>query len=163
MLKYTDNLKYDFHPELHWQSVDQLVNKWLKSRQELILLFCAVDSLRDFAPKSTPAAVKVKAFCQSMIDYISAGHFKIYDELIDEISELEDDADDLITGILPQIQTSTEIAIEFNDRYADANIKEITPQIARHLSLLGEKLAERFELEDRLVEILHSRQHALAA
>ncbi len=156
-------LKHSENTQQHWGAVDKIIDKWLKERQELILLFCAVDGLREFTPRSTPIAVKVKAFCQVMIDYMSAGHFEIYDELMHEADEFEEDYRDLIKSILPRIQVSTEMAIEFNDRYADANIKEIHPEMAHHLSMLGEKLAERFELEDRLIEVMHSRHREMVA
>lgn len=157
MLKHNDNTNE------HWGTFDKIIDKWLNERQELILLFCAVDGLREFTPRSTPIAVKVKAFCQVMIDYMSAGHFEIYEELMHEADEFEEDYGSLINSILPRIQESTELAIEFNDRYADADVKEIHPEMARHLSVLGEKLAERFELEDRLIEVMHSRHREMVA
>lgn len=156
-------LKHSETTHEHWGTVDKIIEKWLNERQELILLFCAVDGLREFTPRSTPIAVKVKAFCQVMIDYMSAGHFEIYEELMHEADEFEEDYGDLINSILPRIQMSTEIAIEFNDRYADANVQEIHPEMAHHLSALGEKLAERFELEDRLIEVMHSRHREMVA
>lgn len=156
-------LKQNENSNEHWDAVDKIITKWLKERQELILLFCAVDGLREFTPRSTPISVKIKAFCQVMIDYMSAGHFEIYDELMHEADEFEEDCGDLMKSILPRIQISTEVAIEFNDRYADANITMIHPEMARHLSMLGEKLAERFELEDRLIEVMHSRHKELVA
>ncbi len=155
--------KHSTNTNEHWGAVDKIIEKWLVERQELILLFCAVDGLREFTPRSTPISVKVKAFCQVMIDYMSAGHFEVYEELMHEADEFEEDYGDLIKSILPRIQVSTEMAIEFNDRYADADIKEIHPEMARHLSMLGEKLAERFELEDRLIDAMHSRHRELVA
>jgi regulator of sigma D len=157
MLKHNDNL----HDQ--WDNVDRIVSRWLKERQEVILLFCAVDGLREFTPRSTPIAVKVKAFCQVLIDYVSAGHFEIYDELMREAADFNEDCRPLMKDILPRIQESTEVALDFNDRYADAEVETIHPAMARDLSVLGECLAERFELEDRLIESMHACHRELVA
>ncbi len=57
-------------PTDHWGSVDKLIKHWLKERQELIVLYCKVDGLKEFTPQDTPIAVKVQALCQVLIDYV---------------------------------------------------------------------------------------------
>ena len=158
MLKHANTSKE------HWGTVDKLVDRWLKERQELILLYCAVDGLREFTPKETPVAVKVQAFCEVLIDYMSAGHFEIYDELLQEAADFDDDYQEMINTILPRIQSSTQIALDFNDHYADKAIDDTAmPQLAADLSRLGEKLVERFDLEDQLIESLHNRHREMVA
>lgn len=157
MLKHNDN------PSTHWDTVDKMIARWLHERQELILLFCAVDGLREFTPKSTPVSVKIRAFCQVLMDYVSAGHFEVYEELMQEADDFEDDYGPLVNSIMPKIQLSTELAVDFNDRHADSDLKTIQPEMARELSALGEKLAERFELEDRLIKIMHQNHREMVA
>ncbi len=158
MLKQANNQKE------HWGTVDKLVDRWLKERQELILLYCAVDGLREYTPKDTPVTIKVQAFCDVLIDYMSAGHFEIYDELLQEAKHFNDDYLDLANSAFPRIQSSTQTAVDFNDKYTRADIvEEQMPELAADLSELGEKLVERFDLEDQLIEALHNCHRELVA
>lgn len=158
MLKHRENLSE------HWGTVDKLVDRWLRERQELILLYCAVDGLRDFTPKETPINVKVQAFCDVLIDYASAGHFEIYDELMQEAADFQEDYKDFTATILPRIQESTEIAVEFNDKYLNTELEaDDMPALSTDLSKLGEHMVDRFELEDQLIDVLHNRHRELVA
>ncbi|PIE42036.1 MAG: sigma D regulator [Gammaproteobacteria bacterium] len=148
----------------HWGTVDKLVESWLKERQEMILLYCAVDSLKEFTPKDTPTEIKVQAFTDILIDYVSAGHFEIYDKLFQEAADFNEDHTDFAHSILTRIQASTQIAVDFHDKYANQNIgNAIIPELAADLSHLGEKLVERFDLEDQLIEMMHNRHRELVA
>ncbi|MCG8668492.1 MAG: sigma D regulator [Pseudomonadales bacterium] len=158
MLKHAESKKE------HWGTVDKLVEGWLKERQELILLYCAVDGLREYTPKDTPVAIKVQAFSEVLIDYMSAGHFEIYDELLQEAQDFNEDYSELANTVLPRIQSSTQIAVDFNDKYTGKDISEdVLPELATDLSRLGEKLVERFDLEDQLIEVLHNRHREMVA
>lgn len=144
------------NPNEQWGTVDKLIKHWLKERQELIVLYCKVDGLKEFTPQDTPIAVKVQALCQVLIDYVSAGHFEIYDRLLREAEEFNDDYQDLIARILPQIEKSTSLALEFNDRYATVELCEKSMNtLARDLNALGLVMVERFDLEDQLIASLH--------
>lgn len=145
----------------HWGTVDKLVEKWLHERQEVILLLCAVDGLKEYTPKNTPISVKIQALCQILIDYVSAGHFEIYDELMSEAEEFGDNTD-LAKSLYPKIQVTTDVAIKFNDKYdSPDHCDELMSNLPKDLSKLGEHLEERFELEDQLIEVLHLRHKEL--
>lgn len=147
-----------------FEQCDKAIQHWLKQRQELIVLYCKVDGLREYTPQDTPIAVKVQALCQVLIDYVSAGHFEIYDRLLQEAEEFNEDHRALLARTLPEIEKSTELAVEFNDRYAsvekcERNIR----RLARDLNTLGLVMVERFELEDRLINSLHERHRQQVA
>jgi len=157
-------LKQDESKTQHWGKVDQLIENWLKERQDLIILYVAIDGLKELTPNDTPISVKLQAFSQMLIDYVSAGHFEIYDELTQEAGEFQEDYSELVQSTLPRIQESTVLALDFNDKYANLELcVESLQQVAIDLSLLGEKIVERFELEDQMIEALHNRHRELVA
>lgn len=130
-----------------------LIERWLNERQELILLYVAIDGLRQFTPKGTPIGVKVQAFCQVLMDYVSAGHFEVYDRLISDTDATPAVTDKTLLGFLSGIQKSTDMAVTFNEIYdTDQHCSEELISLPEDLSKLGELLAERFDLEDQLVE-----------
>lgn len=147
-----------------WESVDKSIEKWLNERQELIILLCAVDGLREFTPE-TPITVKLQAFCQVLIDYVSAGHFEIYNQLIKEAESFgEVDGASILNARYPVIQKSTDLAIQFNDNYEEINDKQLyKAALSKDMSQLAEILEERFALEDELIELLHNRHRELVA
>ncbi|PCJ40537.1 MAG: sigma D regulator [Moraxellaceae bacterium] len=157
-------LKQDESKTQHWGKVDQLIESWLKERQDLIILYVAIDGLKELTPTDTPISVKLQAFSQMLIDYVSAGHFEVYDELTKEAEDFQEDYSGLVQSCLPRIQQSTELALDFNDKYANLELcVESLNQVATDLSLLGEKMVERFDLEDKLIETLHTRHRELVA
>ena len=151
-------------PNEQWGTVDKLIGHWLKERQELIVLYCKVDGLKEYSSKSTPIAVKVQALCQVLIDYVSAGHFEVYHHLMKEAEEFNEDYKALIGNIFPEIEKSTTVALEFNDRYATAEqCEKCLETLARDLNALGMVMVERFELEDQLIASLHDCHRELVA
>jgi regulator of sigma D len=52
--------------------------------------------------------------------------------------------------VYPRLLASTEKAVEFNDRYEHASAEVRRRDLPGDLSRLGEELALRFEIEDRL-------------
>jgi len=147
-----------------WGNVDKQIKLWLKERQELIVLYCKVDGLKEFTPQDTPIAIKVQALCQVLIDYVSAGHFEIYQHLMREAEEFADDCNGLVNKLFPQIEKSTEVALDFNDRYASVELCEQSmPTLAKDLNHLGMLMVERFELEDQLIDALHNRHREMVA
>jgi len=148
----------------HWGKIDKLITSWLKERQDLILLYVSVDGLKELTPNNTPISIKLQALSQLLIDYVSAGHFEIYDELVQEAEDFNEDHSKLFNSLLPRIQESTELALEFNDKYAKLELcVESMTTMAEDLSLLGEKMEERFSFEDQMIEAIHNRHKEMVA
>ncbi len=141
-----------------WDAIDALIHRWLKERQELILLLCAVDGLREFTPTHVPIKIKLQAFCQVLIDYVSAGHFEVYECLLKEADAFGEDGNALLNARLPIIQHSTDLAVDFNDKYdrTSENDQTLRGLLGRDMSRLAEALEERFEAEDHLIHTLHT-------
>ena len=62
-----------------WGGVHQLIDRWLKERQELLVHYCDLsDTARGTA--SEDLGKKLERLCQILVDYTSAGHFEIHVE-----------------------------------------------------------------------------------
>ncbi len=96
--------------------------------------------------------------CEVLVDYVSAGHFEVFYELIREAEAFGDGSDKLANTIIPQITDTTEVILGFDEKYPLP--ENIPANYTADLSLLGEILERRFELEDRLIVGLH-RAHAV--
>lgn len=139
--------------EERFQAVNQMIARWLYERQNLIVQFCALSGIHDARPTSDSMTKRLEHFCQLLVDYVSAGHFEIYYELIREAEAFGDGSADLAQALLPHLIDSTEIAMSFHDKYTDAQTP--SEDLPVDLSNLGETLASRFDDEDRLIDTLH--------
>jgi regulator of sigma D len=92
-----------------------------------------------------------------LIDYIATGHFELYSR-ISEGKERRTEIIKLANTIYPRIERTTALAVEFNDTYDGGNkfTDELKNQLPNQLSMLGEELATRIELEDQLINTLLS-------
>ncbi len=127
----------------------EMVEKLLVERQEMLVLFCQVAGLDPFTDKAS-VSERLQRFCQVLVDYMAFAHFEIYDRLA---RGKERRAGILATAeeVYPRIASLTEQAVEFNDKYDDTSPRADLSELAADLSHLGEVLAERVELEDRLI------------
>ena len=138
-----------------WGGVNDLIDKWLKERQALIVSLC--DLSVNPGSSQENKAEKFQSFCQLLVDYVSVGHFEVYEQLVAEAAEYDDGGIELAKKILPQIQLSTEQSLAFNDRFDDIHkVDDGIEGLIEELDSLGKTLEERFELEDTLIEALHS-------
>ncbi|MBS4149814.1 sigma D regulator [Pseudomonadota bacterium DY0742] len=134
-----------------WGGVHLLIDRWLQERHELINAF---DQLR--VENSDDARKALVWFCELLLDYVSAGHFEIYEQLIGEAEAFGDERGiELARQIYPRIQVITEVALAFNDRCDQGDCLN-SPGLEGELQRLGQLLQERFELEDCLIEVLHN-------
>jgi len=98
--------------------------------------------------------------CQILVDYVSAGHFEVYEQLLQEGMEFNDGGIELARSIYPRIEKNTQVCLEFNDGCeAVSSVKMLNSS----LSELGEALEERFMLEDQLIEVLHESHRDLVS
>ncbi|NIB39574.1 sigma D regulator [Pseudomaricurvus alkylphenolicus] len=140
-----------------WGGVSEIIDRWLQERQELLVRYCGLSD----APDSSDAAQQLQSVCQILVDYVSAGHFEVYDKLIKEGREFEDEtALEEASKLFTAIDQTTEFALDFNDKYLETDDLEA---LAPDLSKLGEVLAVRFEAEDRMIEVLHIAHKDLVA
>lgn len=133
----------------------ELVRKLVTERNEVLVLFCrlaGLDSFEDKSAKTAPAEL-LESFCQILVDYIAAGHFILYDRVL-RGEERREEIRKVAEEIYPAIAKTTETALDFNDKYNCEDQCQITNSLFQDLSKLGEVLAQRIELEDRLARML---------
>lgn len=139
-----------------WGGVSELIDRWLKERQELLVHYCDLSGTTDFS-RTEPLRHKFVRLCEVLVDYVSAGHFEIYEQLIREAREFNDGGLELAAKVYPRIEKTTETALNFNDQLNGQSLTEDQARaLFQQLSELGETLETRFEMEDFLIEHLHN-------
>ena len=150
-------MEKNIKPNEFWPWVHERIKHWLKARRLLLVTFCELSSAKDFHSYDPNQGQLLQTFCQQLVDYISEGHFEIFEQLINE-GHLFNDAEALASGkkLLPTIYALTDLILDFNDKYLAT---DDLSSLAADLSSLGENMAQRFEIEDNMVNILHSAHY----
>jgi regulator of sigma D len=145
------------------QKLNAVIDAWMEERQELIVLYCSLCGVSTLAdnPDQETVLIRLKAFCETLVDYMSAGHFEIFEPIFEEA----EDAHKLqkIQKTYTPIEQSTQIILNFNDTYdtKDHCIKALSI-LPAELFKLGELIMERFENEDSLIDLHKSFQETLS-
>lgn len=136
-----------------WGGVSAIIDKWLLDRQDLLVQYCKLSEIAELINENDTYGIAVRKLCQIMVDYISAGHFEVYDQLVKEGLEFDDKQALASAGkSFKLIDSTTELILDFNDKYQEVDDLNT---IETDLSSLGEVLASRFEAEDSMIEVLH--------
>lgn len=137
---------------IHSKAMPDLVAKMLAERQEILVLFNCLVELKPFTAVS-PVQPLLQQFCQVLVDYVALGHFEVYQCLEENAGDTEHcrRVKQLAQELYPRIAETTQAALDFNDRYDCEDHCEILDALCEDLSRLGEQLATRIELEDRLI------------
>lgn len=143
-----------------WSGSHQAIDNWLHERQLLLIEYFKLAGLPPYERENNvlPECEELGEFCGLLMDYISAGHFEIYDQLISAVSTLPQSTRDLANRVFPLIAETTEIALDFNESYCDLSPKSPLPGFDAALSQLGEALELRMEFEDQLLQTLEQHQ-----
>lgn len=136
-----------------WGGVNEIIDRWLEERQQMLVQYCALSGL-DQKLSDVQRGEKLRSFCEILVDYVSAGHFEVYDQLIKEGREFDDtDALREAGALYDVVDKTTEQLLDFNDKYLETD--DMTT-LTSDLSVLGETLEIRFSAEDRLIAVLHT-------
>jgi regulator of sigma D len=141
---------------IHSKAIPDLINKLLRERQEVLVLFnrLAAAKLEVTRDEVDPL---LRRFCQVLVDYAALGHFEVYqcfEDLAQDTARCRK-IKRLARELYPRIAATTQRAIAFNDRY-DTPQQPLTA-FREDLSSLGEQLATRIELEDRLIAAVNQQ------
>ncbi len=151
MLEYCETAKE------RWGGVSNIIDRWLQERQDMLVQYCKMpvgDDDGDQGPQ-------LQKLCQILVDYVSAGHFEVYDQLMREGREFNDsEALKEAEQLYSTVDTTTEYVLDFNDKYQET---DDLSTLEEDLSKLGEVLETRFEAEDRMIAVLHVSHKGLVA
>lgn len=145
------NAAVQINPERRQQAY-QLITELQTERQKVWSLYCHVAELKPFSA-NVSVRKKVAQFSEILIDYISLGHFGIYERLLAG-AEHRAPVLSVAKEIYPELSATTEAAVSFNDKYENGKGKDIFDDLKQDLSTLGENLAKRIDLEDRLCALM---------
>ena len=133
---------------------NKLVDRWLHVRKHLLVAYYNLVGIKP--GKESFMRLNEKAlddFCQSLVDYLSDGHFNIYERII---REMEGTTPYLAASKLyPLLEANTQQIMDYYDSTLENAIDHDNYlEFQQALSDLGEALEERFTLEDRLIALV---------
>lgn len=139
----------------------KLIDDLLQQRQRMLVLLWELSKLDlnvvDIAIKDV-----LNDFIEILVDYIACGHFGLY-RRIAEGNERRYPAVETAEEIYPRISRTTDVAVEFSERYEAADDVRLRSHLAKDLSTLGEEVTTRIELEDQLILALLGPEYAIPA
>jgi regulator of sigma D len=115
------------------------------SRQRLISYLVKLNQALDRDLTDLSQALLTR-FCESLVDYLSAGHFNLFQRVV------------LAPDEYAAIESTTALAMTFNDRFA-GRVDIDTAQVKGALEHLAQILGTRFELEDDSLLADRCRRH----
>ena len=132
---------------------NELIDQWLYARKHLLVAYYNMVGIKP--NKESHTALNEKAldnFCHNLVDYLSAGHFNIYERII---SEMEGSSPLLAaTQIYPQLEANTQQMMDYYDTCLENAIDHDNYlEFQQALSDIGESLEARFALEDKLIAL----------
>jgi regulator of sigma D len=130
----------------------ELIVKLQNERQEVLSLYCNFAGLKPFSANE-PVKSLLTQFSQILVDYVSLGHFGVYERLLAG-TERRSGMLSVAKEIYPEFSATTDAAIAFNDKYDNVEKIDFFESLEQDLSILGENLAKRIELEDRLCQVM---------
>lgn len=137
---------------VHSKALPELAAKLLTARQESLVLYQKLAALKPRARIEPVQQHLLQRFRQALVDYLALGLFEVYQALEEQPADSPyRQARDLARRFYARIARTTQAALAFHDRY-DSDLSTPTlAELGEELSRLGEHLAVRIELEDRIL------------
>lgn len=142
-----------------WGGSSDIIDRWLASRRQLLVSYWALATNAPSGRATLPEAERVAEFSDLLMDYVSVGHFEVYERIVSGCERHGGNCLAQTQRLYPRIAETTQQVLRFNDRYAELQSDDSLLELDADLSKLGEALEQRFELEDKLIASLHQHQH----
>lgn len=130
-----------------------LVDFCLRSRRQLLIAYYHLVGIKPNKESLTTLDENaLDNFCQGLVDYLSTGHFTVYERFIEEMEGSEQLAKAAI--IYPSLQANTEMIMRIYDTHLEGAIDhDNCLEFQNALSEVGEALEARFTLEDKFIQL----------
>lgn len=125
------------------------IDNMLDERQQTLVMLCKVSGRPPYGSGEQRKDL-LPEFCQILTDYIALAHFVLY-ERISEGQERRSKVLEVAREIYPEISATTDAAMDFSERFAEGANGMDDQGLQQQLSQIGEHLAARIELEDKLI------------
>jgi len=126
------------------------INTLLEERQQVLVAMCELAELESGDVPSETVIYNLRGFNQQLVDYTALGHFEIYERIIDG-KERRGNIKMVADRVYPSISETTQLFVEFNDKYEGADEADSISGLYQDLSSIGEAMADRIESEDMLL------------
>src|SRR5210317_934519 len=126
------------------------INSLLNERQKVLVSMCELAELESRDVSSEAVIHNLRSFNQRLVDYTALGHFEIYERIIDG-KERRGNIRRVADQVYPAISGTTQLFVDFNDKYEGVDEPESLVNLYTDLSSIGEAMAERIESEDMLL------------
>lgn len=126
-----------------------MIGKLVEARSAMLSLYSELARAKPF-PSNPEVGPLLEEFCESLIDYAANAHFQLY-RYFAENNERRKEILDVAERVYPPIMEVTNVILDFNDKYDCRDQCHNLDALERDLSILGERLADRIELEDMLI------------
>lgn len=137
------------------QTVREKFHTLLQTRTETLALFSSLVGMRPFTTESGVQMV-LQEFCESLVDYSASAHFQLY-SYIESGQERRASVCKLAEQYYPRIAQTTQLILEFNEKYESEESSEDLGRLDKDLTVLGEALAERIQYEDQIISAMSAR------
>jgi regulator of sigma D len=128
----------------------EIINSLLQERQQVLVSMCELAELESGEVPPVTVMHNLRNFNQQLVDYTALGHFEIYERIIDG-KERRGNIKLVADSVYPLISGTTQLFVDFNDKYEGIDEPESLTNLYRDLSSIGEAMAERIEYEDKLL------------
>jgi len=130
----------------------QTAKSLIESRTQALALYKDVMSYQPFDDSSTFREI-LEDLCEMLVDYTGKVHFNLLNNIQDDY-ELDDNILALTADISHQLVDNTQQILDFHDLY-NSDVKEThMEKLNQSLSELGEIIADRITLEDKIISII---------
>ena len=126
------------------------INNLLNERQQVLVSMCELAELEASDVPPVTVMHNLRNFNQRLVDYTALGHFEIYERIIDG-KERRGNIKMVADRVYPLISGTTQLFVDFNDKYEGVDEPESLTNLYHDLSSIGEAMAERIESEDKLL------------
>ena len=130
----------------------QIAKSLIESRTQALALYKDVMSYQPFDDSATFREI-LEDLCEMLVDYTGKVHFNLLNNIQDEF-ELDDNVIAMCSDISHQLVDNTQQILDFHDLY-NSDVKETQMEkLNQSLNELGEIIADRITLEDKVISIV---------